>query len=97
MDWDKVRVENRIKHNGSMSKSARPFIPANDPIKVAARRRKRERDARPLPAAEAFGLDRPVFKKLNAEYKALRIAGKAALSYNDWMRERLRPADQSGL
>lgn len=92
LDWDRDRRARRAAENGTQSSSAKRYIPANDPIRIEARRRKRERDARPTPAANALGLDRPTYKKLNAEFKAERLSGKTLLSYNDWMKARLQLA-----
>lgn len=101
--WDRLEKRKAAKAQGTVRHSLYD-IPANDPIKVERRRRKREREPELAARASAFdaklqplGIDKARFKKLNREYKAFRLAafdkGIICPSYNDWLRERLKPAE----
>ncbi len=101
LNWEKAAHNRRVREHGTIRKS-RYDIAANDPLKVEARRREREREAVGIPAAQALNIDKSTFKKLNQEYKAFRLSaadsGIIAPSYNDWMRERVaQMATQAGL
>jgi hypothetical protein len=95
LNYEKSDKNKQAERQGTSYKATIKTMP-DDPIVEEEMEFRKQQEQEQAERAVTFnahlkiiGVDKATYKRLNREFKALRLAGKTLLSYNEWMREKI--------